>query len=561
MSSSRRFSFLRLPAAQQFTLAITVLSVLWTLFLLIFDGIDFSLLGMRVRSHRWSDPATVAVVSLLVFAWLRRRPKTPAARSGRAIAAAVGEWWRTPDNLVLVAILLVAAVARFWALTFGLPHPAARPDEEAVSALAGNYYLGYFEPTDFTYPPLFMLVVAATLWLAFRTAPAMLSRLNIRLGLSDPTMSAQRIVARLLSAAAGVISVWLVFRIGTRLFGRPTALVAGAFLALAFLHVRDSHFGVTDVPMTFMVLVGFLAIVKLAESGSRRDLVAAGIWTGLAVATKYNAALLVLPASFAILNDPLQRPIQSRLVRVVGFAAIMTAAFLIVAPFSVLSYEKFLYDVTNVSRHLADGHGVDLGRGWTYHLTTTLRYGLGIPLLVAGILGLPLMVWREGRRGILVALFPVAYYVLIGSGRTVFARYILPAVPFLCLTAGYFVVTTAAVVTSYLQRPRWRIPATTVMTAAILWPSLLSVIAFDRLIARDDSRVLARRWIEERFPPGTSIAQLGLGGGSAGNVYINYETDYLLSDITASSKPTLVIVVSAPFWIIASRPRAAVAGA
>ena len=215
----------------------------------------------------------------------------------------------------------------------------------------------------------------------------------------------------------------------------------------------------------------------------------------------------------------------------------MTAAFLIVCPFSVLSYEKFLYDVTNVSRHLADGHGVDLGRGWTYHLTTTLRYGLGIPLLVAGILGLPLMVWREGRRGVLVALFPIAYYALIGSGRTVFARYILPAVPFLCLTAGYFVVTTAAVVTNYLDRPRWRISATTGMTALVLWPSLLSVIAFDRLIARDDSRLLARRWIEARFPPGTSIAQLGLTSASAGNVYINYETtNYVLSDTIPTAR-------------------------
>jgi hypothetical protein len=36
-----------------------------------------------------------------------------------------------------------------------------------------------------------------------------------------------------------------------------------ALLAVAFLHVRDSHFGVTDVPMTFMILLAFAAIVSL----------------------------------------------------------------------------------------------------------------------------------------------------------------------------------------------------------------------------------------------------------------------------------------------------------
>ena len=543
MSGSRLFPFRQLPARQQVTLAIAVLSVLWTLFVLIVGGIDISVFGQRVRSNDWSDPAIVAVVSLLVFARLRRRSQAPGVRSGRAIGAAAVRWLRTPGNQLLMAILVVAAIARFWALTFGLPHPAARPDEEAIASMAGSYYHGNIEQTVFTYPPLFMLVVAATLWFVFRKLPSTLSRMNIRPWVSEPNTAAERIVARVLSAAAGVVSVWLLFRIGMRLFGRPTAFVAAACLALAFLHVRDSHFGVTDVPMTCMVLVGFLAIVRLSESGSRRDLVAAGILTGLAVATKYNAALLVLPACFAILNDPLRRPIRMRLALVVAFAAIMTATFLIVCPFSVLSYEKFLADVMDVSRHLADGHGPDLGRGWTYHLTTTLRYGLGMPLLVAGILGLLLMVWREGRRGILVALFPVAYYALIGSGRTVFARYALPAVPFLCLTAGYLVVTIAAAVTTSLRRPGWRIPATTLLTAAVLWPSLLSVIAFDRLIAREDSRVLARRWIEARFAPGTTIAQLG---PSNGHVYIYYETDYVLSDTTSSPRPTLVIVVSSP---------------
>jgi 4-amino-4-deoxy-L-arabinose transferase-like glycosyltransferase len=529
--------------AARLTLAIAALSLLWTLVVLISGGFDTSVLGVRVRSHDWSRSAIIAVVSLLVFVRLRRGSYTRAVRSSRAIAAAAVRRLRAPDSLLLISILVVAAIARVWALGFGLPHPAARPDEEAVGAMAGGYYDGNFEQTIFTYPPLFTLVVAGALWIVSRDMSATLSWMNIRLGLSDPSTAAERIVARFLSAAAGVASVWLLFRIGARLFGRPTAFVAAACLALAFLHVRDSHFGVTDIPMTCMVLVGFLAIVRLSESGSRGDLVAAGLLTGLAVATKYNAALLVLPACFAILNDPLRRPIRIRLGRAVAFAVIMVAAFLIVCPFAVLSYEKFLADVMDVSRHLADGHGPDLGRGWTYHLTTTLRYGLGLPLLAAGILGLLLMVWREGRRGILVALFPVAYYALTGSGRTVFARYALPLVPFLCLTAGYLVATMAAVVADYLRRPTWRIPATAVITAAVLWPSMLSVIAFDRLIAREDSRVLARRWIEAHFAPGTTIAQFG---PSNGHVYIYYETAYLLSDATTTPRPTLIIVVSSP---------------
>ena len=81
------------------------------------------------------------------------------------------------------------------------------------------------------------------------------------------------------------------------------------------------------------------------------------------------------------------------------------------------------------------------------------------------------------------------------------------------------------------------------MTAAVLWPSMLSVIAFDRLIAREDSRVLARRWIEERFAHGTTILQLGQTNG---HVYIYYEIDYVLSEIPSTSRPTLVVLVSSP---------------
>ena len=537
---SGRLTDRRPSRLQKLTLIAAALGGVWTIFILLSGGVEFTLLGVRVRSHDWRDAAAVTLVSLLVLAWLRR---ASIAEWGRVRAAAAIGWLTIPGNALLVAILAAAAFVRFWALNFGLPHPAARPDEEAIGALAGSYLSGTFRPTDFTYPPLFPLLVALASWLSFWRLPATLRAFGLPFEPGDPTTSAQRILARVLGAAAGVFSVWLLFRIARRLFGDRTALVAAAFLALAFLHVRDSHFGVTDVPMTCMVLAGFLAILKMSESGTRRDLLIAGICTGLAVATKYNAGLLALPACYAILAGPGPFSMAHRVGRAAAFVAIMTCTFLIVCPFALIDYRTFVEDLIEVGRHLREGHGPDLGRGWIHHLTITLRYGLGLPLLTAGIVGLVLMVWREGYRGVLVMVFPVAYYVVSGSGRTVFARHALPLVPFLCLSAAYLVSTAANGLVSHRRRPPWRAAAAAVLTALVLLPSALSIVAFSRVIAREDSRAIARRWIESRFAAGTTILQLGQTNG---HVYIYYEPRYVLSQVPSAFRPTLVVLVSSP---------------
>jgi hypothetical protein len=197
-----------------------------------------------------------------------------------------------------------------------------------------------------------------------------------------------------------------------------------------------------------------------------------------------------------------------------------------------------------VSRHLETGHNVDLGRGWTYHLATTLRYGLGAPLFLAGIAGLVLVVWREGRRGVLVVLFPLAYYGVAGSGRTVFMRHMLPAVPFLCLTAAYAVTTASAWLSGALQMPQRRAWITAVLAIAVLWPSAMSVVAFDRILAREDTRVMTRRWIEARFAPGTTLAQVG--GGAYGSAYAADESRYAAATLDSHSRPTLVVVAASP---------------
>ena len=170
--------------------------------------------------------------------------------------------------------------------------------------------------------------------------------------------------------------------------------------------MRDSHFGVTDVPMTFMVLVAFLFIVRLSESGAARDLIAAGVTAGLATSTKYNAALVALPALLVIFTVPVARLMQASAVRRAAlFVSLMVAAFLLTSPYSVLDFRRFLADVTFESEHLAQGHGVILGRGWSHHIVSTFRYGVGVPILSAGVLGLLLLLWRDRRKGSLSRCF------------------------------------------------------------------------------------------------------------------------------------------------------------
>lgn len=458
---------------------------------------------------------------------------------------------RTVATLFVLAVVLPAAAwARLWGIGFCNPHPECRPDENSVAAIVGAFHDGWMNPHVFNYPALFMLAVAAVLR-ALPGAEQMLHKampFHFRPLLEGiPTTTKYYMVARLLSAAAGIASVWLIFRIGLRLFDRTAAIAASAVLALAFLHVRDSHYGVTDVSMAFMVLVAFLYAVRLSASGARRDLVIAGITAGLATSTKYNALLICLPGLFAVLVcAPRTKSWPARLADSAILLGLLVAAFLCTSPYSLLDYPHFIADVKSDAAHLSGGHGVNLGRGWLYHAKLTLRYGVGIPILAAGVAGLLMLLVRRPRTGVLVALFPVTYYALVGSGYTVFTRHMVPMVPFLCLTAGYFIAESASWLATLFRRPRWQPTLAALGVVGVLWPSVHSIVMFDSLIALADSRLLARKWVERHFPPGTTIAQMGPESGRL-FFHVDSEVPYTTFDFFREGmRPDIVVVPSSP---------------
>jgi 4-amino-4-deoxy-L-arabinose transferase-like glycosyltransferase len=178
---------------------------------------------------------------------------------------------------LLPVVLVLALALRFWGIGFGLPFAYARPDETEIAGPAVGFLSGDLRPPFFQWPTLFTYIVA----LMYAVYGGLAGALTGFASLADFAESRRQNIApfllagRFLSMSMGVVTVWAVYAVGRRVFNEIVGVVAAMFLAVAFLHVRDSHFGVTDVAMTGLVVLAVLAIVRWRdEPGFGRAVVA-----------------------------------------------------------------------------------------------------------------------------------------------------------------------------------------------------------------------------------------------------------------------------------------------
>jgi hypothetical protein len=413
----------------------------------------------------------------------------------------------------LTGILLIAAALRIFPVWFGLPFHYARPDEEESISRAVGVLTGGLNPHFFHWPSLTFYVFAGTLG----TVSAIRSLAGV--GPSLP-VDVALITARTAVAVAGTLTVIPLFRLGQRMGGQRVGLLAAGFLAVAPLHVRDSHFATTDVLMTLLLTASLAALVaaydtaRATTKGARQQQFAiAGLLAGLATSTKYNAAVAVVSmaaAQILLLVRPGSGSWATRRWRSVEptaiFAAAFVAGFVAGTPYAVLDFPAFAADFSYELTHLSGGHAVPLGRGWYAHAARSLPYGCGLLLFIASLAGLAIAARRHPQHTVIVASFALAYYAVIGSGYTVFFRYVMPLVPIVCLFAamatkravdrlGAGVKTGSAILIALLM--------------SIAGPSLLTSVRTDLLLARTDTRVIAARWLGPQLRPEHTLHDAG----------------------------------------------------
>src|SRR5207247_7600373 len=95
---------------------------------------------------------------------------------------------------------------------------------------------------------------------------------------------------RVLDALLGSLTVLLVFEFGRRAYGWLAGFFGAAALAVAFLHVRDSHFGTLDIPLSLACVAALYLANRTLQSRGLRPLLLNGITLGVATSLNYNGA-------------------------------------------------------------------------------------------------------------------------------------------------------------------------------------------------------------------------------------------------------------------------------
>ncbi|HEX5758136.1 MAG TPA: glycosyltransferase family 39 protein [Thermoanaerobaculia bacterium] len=439
----------------------------------------------------------------------------------------------------LVAVLLLAAGLRLWGVTHDLPFSYFGDELHWIkrSMALGT---GDLNPHWFHKPAFFMYVLLGAYGLFFAAGLA-LGRFESTAEFGAYFLTTSwpfLLIARLLVCAAGIATVWVVWRIARRavagrsraeaeLHGLSAALVAAVLVPM----VASSQHVKTDVPCALLMALSVWAFLGTRDSERLRPLAAAALLAGAAMGTHYYAIVLVptycalelarlLPFAAALGARPLPPRAAPR---VLGRCALVVLlfglAFFLTSPYNFLDPTWARQTAGHLRAAMPSGEGrfepdedivFDPGlagsAGALRHFlgVMTSRGAMGWALTLLAALGLAVTVGRRETRwyGLLV-LLPAGAFCLVSITAAAYhaePRHLNAVYPLLAT----LVWPAARLLTAPLRRLGWserrRTAAAFAVVAAAALPSAVAAAQENRRLTRLDSRLVAYRWIQEHLP-------------------------------------------------------------
>ncbi len=416
----------------------------------------------------------------------------PAAARARRLTTALGE----KPMPILLTILALGFVLRAIQTHLGLPYVYNFDDPQVAAHALNILKTGDWNPHFFAYGSLMIYidaVVDAANYLRLAGLPigaresliafdqlTMINRITVPAEgtpvwywtISHPSFY---LWDRYVTALFGTGTIAVTYAIARRIVPSPMALVPPLLLALVPIHIVQSGLTTTDIPVGFMVGIATLAAMIFAETGGLTAFITSLVFVGLAAATKYNSGLILLSPLLALLMRHNARQSAIRWWHWLLLIAVPAVTFLIVMPFALLDFKRFITDLAQ-STSSYHAPGPSQSRPGIRHVRlifTQFGQNLGIAASLLALIGGGLMAAAAPARRPLILLlaFPLALILYMSTTTPDYHRNFMQLYPFLCLYAGYglYRLTELRIVADAMAG-RARVPAVLLIVAITVLP-------------------------------------------------------------------------------------------
>ena len=372
--------------------------------------------------------------------------------------------------------------------------PYQNPDQDYPGIALLEMVRGGWEPWTIYYPSALTNLLRAGYELVLLGARAVgrhVDAIDLCAAFArDP--AAFRIAPRLVAMTAGVVSLVAVARLAVGVTDAWSGLFAAVLLGTSYMFVREHHHGMFDAPASAAVIVALACCARYVRSPGRGMLAAAMAAAAVAMSFKWNAAVALACPLVALVLAPAPPGGRFTALGVALLAGVL--AMLVTSPVVVLEPRRVgeqLYWAWDYFAHLA--RQVARQGGPAYGFGSVMRNGLGIPLAAVALVGAATAVARRERALVPLLFFTAVYGWIVWRSPLVFNRYALPLAPPLAVLAAYAL-------------HRWTpFGVRVVAVAALVAIALPTCLAYDSLLAREDTRVASARWLREHVRPEAAI--------------------------------------------------------
>lgn len=336
----------------------------------------------------------------------------------------------------------------------------------------------------------------------------------------QPALADYFLLGRLLSVAYAVLTIPLVYAVGSRVFGSRAGII-GASLYLTYPIVAEyAQYVRPEAAATFFGMLSLWLYCRMYDRPSAKHRLAAGLITGLAIGTRYFMVVL-LPILVGVqllkreLDSPqpnapeARRPLPAVLGGILVTLAAAAVGFAVSTPFFFLDFPTAIGDLrAEATKSALGADGLSPLGNFLWYLQVALPGSVTWPQLGLAAIGLLVVFMRRRTLQVLLVAFMILFLIANSANNLHWRHWTFELLPLVALLAGLSVDTIARDLAIRLRFRVWLEWALIVLLVALASVQPVGMLITQQVAHGSTStRVLARNWILENLPRGSRVAQ------------------------------------------------------